>query len=70
MRIIEVRGPYYFCKSVYQFSMLTKKGIFPINTVPNAYRDNRLVWVYEKTPELQKALNQIASEDTAFDLCL
>lgn len=62
MRVINVQGPYYFCRSVYQFNLLLEKGIIPFNAVPDDKYQGQRLWIYKTSAELVKALNAVASE--------
>lgn len=66
MRVIDVRGPYYFCRSVYQFDLLLEKGVIPLNTVPDDKHPGKKLWVYKVSEELAKALNAIASDGVKY----
>lgn len=66
MRVIDVRGPYYFCRSVYQFDLLLEKGVIPFNTVPDDKHPGKKLWVYKVSEELAKALNAVASDGVIY----
>lgn len=66
MRVINVKGPYYFCRSVYQFNLLLEKGVIPFNTVPDDKNPGHRLWIYKTSEELAKALNAIASEGVVY----
>lgn len=38
---------------------LQKKGLKPILSMPNPYKENLVCWVYEETEEFIEAFNQI-----------
>lgn len=67
MRVINVRGPYYFCRSVYQFNLLLEKGIIPFNAVPDDKYPGQRLWIYKTSAELAKALNAVASEGVVYN---
>lgn len=62
MRVINVKGTYYFCRSVYQFNRLLEMGVTPVNTLPDDKHPGQRLWIYKASEELAKALNAIASE--------
>jgi hypothetical protein len=41
---------------------LEKKGIYPITTTANPRKPNFMCWIYEKTPELVQALDELMGE--------
>lgn len=41
------------------YLQLKEMGIEPIATTSNPQKPNFICWIYEKTPELMKALDQI-----------
>ena len=69
----EIKGKYYYCKRLRQVDFLHKKGIDYINTIPDFNTKNRVVFVYENTPELIDGLSEYyflrkANADTVNDV--
>lgn len=67
MRVINVKGPYYFCRSIHQFDLLLEKGIIPFNVVPDDKYPGQHLWIYKTSLELEKALNAVASPGITFN---
>lgn len=45
----------YFCTRPRLYSFLVEKGFKVIRTMPNYYNPEYVVWVFEQTPEMEKA---------------
>ena len=69
MRIVKIKGPYYFCRSVYQFNLLLEEGVTPLNTVPDDKNPGHRLWIYKRSAELERALNNVASDGVIFQFC-
>lgn len=48
----------YTIKTITMFKHLCSKGIYPIQTEPNIYIPKFIVWKYEDTKELRKAMEE------------
>lgn len=48
----------YTIKTITMFKHLCSKGIYPIQTEPNIYIPKFVVWKYEDTKELRKAMEE------------
>lgn len=48
---------YYYCKRLRLLEFLINKGFNPIRTQPDIRNPSYKVWVFDKTEELDKALN-------------
>lgn len=47
----------YVIKTITMTKYLTEKGFKIIDTLPNIHKPNFVVWLFEDTDELRKALN-------------
>lgn len=49
----------YTIKTITMFKHLCSKGIYPIEIEPNIYIPKFVVWKYENTNELHKAMQEL-----------
>lgn len=54
----EIKGKYYYCKRMRLMEFLHNKGLKFIKTVPDLQDANKIIWVYENTPELNNGLSE------------
>ena len=47
---------YYVCRRIRLYSFLSQQGYIPIMVQKDKYDPHRLIWLYEETDELKKAV--------------
>lgn len=57
--IFKVRiGSIYYCNRIRIYEFLSRKGFAPAFVKPDFKDTNRIVWCFDRTPELLAALNE------------
>ena len=60
--LVEIRiGDTYYCNRSRMYEVIVNAGFPPLYTKPDFYKPDRVVWAFEKTPELMKLLNEYAA---------
>ena len=52
----------YVCRKIKLYAYLTSKGFVPYKTAPDKWNCKRLIWLYDDSEELQKAVSEYYSE--------
>lgn len=64
------KAKYYTCKRLRLLAYLKEKGFKPFKTIPDANNTNYNWWLFENTPELERALDHYFNKNTTFDKAL
>lgn len=55
-------GNYYYCKTIRRLDWLRNRGFIPFKTQTNLTNPKLLVWVFENSLELEKALEEFEKQ--------